>query len=163
VGVVGAQVVNFGDWGGPEVVYRYPVTPDAVAARLLRGHNAIPHQAAMVRRDLFAQVGGYSVECKRAQDLELFLRMQPHTVMTNLEDVLVDYRHARRTSLRYWLDNGRWRRYARARAQATVANRPAPPPHRFHRRPTSVVATAVDVVSYARTRVELARHGVRSL
>jgi hypothetical protein len=163
IGVVGAQVANFGPWGGPEIVYRCPTDPALARARLRRGHAPVPHQAAMVRRELMRRIGGYDTECVRAQDLELFLRLEALTEMTNLDDVLVDYRHSRRTSLPYWLDNGRWRRFAIARAQAATAAAPPPDAASFHRRPAAFLATAYDVASYARTRYVLSRRGVRSL
>ncbi len=163
VAVVGGQVANFGDWGGPSQVYHYPLDAEQVAARLRRGQNPIPHQASMIRRRLLDEVGGYATDCVRAQDLELFLRLAPLCSAVNLPEVVLDYRHARRTALAYWLDNARWRRFAVARARAALDRAPLPMPQTFHARPCAVLLTGYDTLAYARSRGLLALRGSRAL
>jgi hypothetical protein len=163
VGVVAGQMAHFGDWGGPIPLLRYPARWADIAARFDRGHNPIPHAAAMIRRDLFERAGGYAAECVRAQDLELLLRMRGETQMVNLPHVVLDYRQSRRPSLRYWIDNNRWRRFAVARAAAVSCARAAPQPDTLARRATDVFVIPYDVASYARNRMVLARRGTRSL
>jgi teichuronic acid biosynthesis glycosyltransferase TuaG len=163
VGVVGGQVLNFGDWGGPTQVYRYPLTTDGVERRFARGQMPVPHQASMLRRDLVQAVGGYAPECRRAQDLELFLRLRPRTAMVNLDEAVLLYRHDRRTSLRYWVVNGTWRRYAVARSGAVLSGRPPVSVAAFRRRPTAPAAVAWDCASYVRSRLHERLVGPRTL
>jgi len=163
IGVVGGQVLNFGEWGGPESVLLYPTSPAMVEARFARGQMPVPHQASMIRADLLQQAGGYAPECLRCQDLELFLRLRTRTTMTNVPDVVLLYRHGRRTPLRYWLRNGAWRRYAVARSTAVLRGE-RPPSYAEHRRGPGVVgALAWDCASYARAAVHQRVAGVRSL
>jgi glycosyltransferase involved in cell wall biosynthesis len=119
--VLGAQVLDFGPWGGPTPGYLTPTDRHAVAARFARGQMAIAHQACLMRLDAVQRAGGYSSECVRCQDLELFLRLQP-APMVNLPDVLVRYRTAsRHPRWAYWRENARYRRYAVARAERVAA------------------------------------------
>jgi glycosyltransferase involved in cell wall biosynthesis len=163
VGVVGGQVLNFGDWVGPTQVYRYPLTAEGVERRFARGQMPVPHQASMLRRELIEQVGGYAPECRRAQDLELFLRLRPRTTMVNLADAVLLYRHDRRTSLRYWLVNGTWRRYAVVRSAAVLSGQTPVPFGEFRRRPSAPAAVAWDCASYLRSRLHERFAGARAL
>ena len=53
-----------------------PPTDDAeIQATLLKGHNAICHPSAMIRRTAMEKVGGYDTRFKTSQDLDLWLRL----------------------------------------------------------------------------------------
>ncbi len=163
VGVVGGQVLNFGPWGGPQAVYRYPTSRDAVEARFEQGQMPVPHQASMIRAVLLQRAGGYAAECRRCQDLELFLRLRPHTAMTNLDEPVLLYRHDQFTSLKYWLTNGSWRRYAVTRSRAVLSGSEPPSYDEFSRRAGAAVDSAVDCVTYVRSQLHQRLVGVRSL
>jgi glycosyltransferase involved in cell wall biosynthesis len=121
--VLGAQVMEFGPWGGPSPGYLTPVGVHAVSARLAEGQTPVQHQACMLRRSAVTRVGGYAADCVRCQDLELMLRLADED-MDNLPDVLVHYRTAtRHPSWSYWLENARYRRYAVARATSVRSGR----------------------------------------
>lgn len=160
---VGGQVLNVADGEAPRQVYRYPTTAADVERRFARGQMPLPHQASMIRSGPVAAVGGYSPQCRRAQDLELFLRLRPHGRMTNLDEPVLLYRHPRRTPLKYWLVNGVWRRYAVACADAALAGEPAPTPNRFVRHPRLAAALARDTAGYVRSRLHQATGEVRAL
>jgi len=157
VGIVGAQVANVGGNSAPRQVYTYPTDPDAIRRRFQRGRNAVAHQASMIRRALLHELGGYDESCERAQDLELFLRATQRTAIRNLSEVLVHYGRPARTSLRYALDDGKWRRYAVYRA-ATDGNRLTFDEYR--RRPAVRLADAVDVALFFTTRARHRLHGL---
>src|SRR5688500_12259876 len=54
---------------------RPPTTDAEIQATLLKGHNAICHPAAMIRRSAMEKVGGYDTRFKTSQDLDLWLRL----------------------------------------------------------------------------------------
>jgi glycosyltransferase involved in cell wall biosynthesis len=137
VGVVGAQVADFGAWGGPVVRIRYPLDPDLIAARFDRGRNAIAHQACMMRRAVLDEVGPYNPAMQRCQDLELFLRARRVTALHNLDDVLVHYRTEQFPRLPYWLQNAHYQRAA----PVVAAGGQAPAWHRLSPRTLLDVAT----------------------
>lgn len=63
-------------------------------ARLLKG-NFIPHPATFVRRELFAQVGGFDETIKYAMDYDMWLRLGKLAEPAQLDDYLsVFRRHA---------------------------------------------------------------------
>lgn len=132
--VLGAQILDFGHWGGPRPGYRMPVGVRAVAARLAEGQTPVQHQACVLRRDVVLAAGGYAAECLRCQDLELMLRLRDHP-MDNVPDVLLHYRTAApEPSWPYWRENARYRRYAVVRAQAVLEGRRPPTFEEFARR-----------------------------
>jgi glycosyltransferase involved in cell wall biosynthesis len=108
--VVGGQVADFGPWGGPKQTVAYPLSDADIRRRFDRGHNAIPHQACMIRRAVLAEAGVYEPALLRCQDLELFLRLRDYGKMENSPDVLVNYRtDGRAPSLTYFRENARFR------------------------------------------------------
>jgi glycosyltransferase involved in cell wall biosynthesis len=143
---IGAQVADFGPWGGPVQTVRYPVGSTGVAARFDRGHNAIPHQASMIRRAAFAQAGLYEPALRRCQDHELFLRLRRVGDLDNLPDVLVHYQtDARAPSLRYFRENARYRAAALYLAKAKELDGWAP-------RSRMAAARYIEILRWARSR-----------
>jgi glycosyltransferase involved in cell wall biosynthesis len=155
VGILGAQVADFGPWGGPQVRIRYPVDPGTIAARFARGRGAVAHQACMIRRSVFDEVGPYKSTMQRCQDLELFLRARHVTQLRNLDDVLVHYRTDEYPRLPYWLQNAYYQRLA----PAVAAGQEPGPWRRMSARSLLDVATFVAdrVRRQARGSLELGR------
>ncbi len=109
---VGARIREFGAWGGP-VDSLWPVEPSKIEARQRANNMPIAHCVALIRRDVFLEVGGYLVECRRAQDYGLFLKLR-HRRVVAVDEPLVRYRTARPLRLAYALGNGRYSALARA-------------------------------------------------
>lgn len=110
---VSAQVLEFGDWGGP-VLGTWPTTAAGIAARQRAMKMPIPHPATMFRKDVLVAAGSYDVACRRAQDYSLFLSLSEARLET-LAEPLVMYRTNRPVSLRYVLRNEQYSQLARQR------------------------------------------------
>jgi glycosyltransferase involved in cell wall biosynthesis len=161
IGVLGAQVADFGAWGGPEQRLVYPTSAEAVRARFLRGQTAVANQACMIRKALFDRVSGYDPAFVRCQDLEWFLRALKVTDMAALPDVVVHYRTDGAVSLRYWLENAMYRRFA---AERHLSNRTTPPTFaQYAAAPRSRAAFGWEHIRFAgdRARRTLTRGTVR--
>ncbi|HLL90903.1 MAG TPA: glycosyltransferase, partial [Tepidisphaeraceae bacterium] len=107
----------------PITTLRPPTDDAAIQATLLRGHAALTHSCAMIRRRALEQVGGYDESFKsNAEDLDLWLRLGEVGKLHNLADVVLRYRihaasvsetrraeqreHARRAVERAWARRG---------------------------------------------------------
>lgn len=101
VGVLGAQVQMVDASGrnlGPLI---YPTTPELARWQVFF-RSPVLHSAAMMRRSLVEQAGGYSVMRWFANDYILFARLLAVTQITNLADTLVSYRrHGSQTASRW--------------------------------------------------------------
>ena len=71
---------------------RPPADDGTIQALLLRGHTAICHPAAMMRRDAVARVGGYDPHFRTTQDLDLWLRLGEVGRLANVPDVVLQFR-----------------------------------------------------------------------
>lgn len=70
-----------------------PASGDAaIQDLLLRGHTAICHPAAMMRRDAVEKVGGYDPYFKTTQDLDLWLRLGEVGKLGNVPEVVLRFR-----------------------------------------------------------------------
>ncbi len=70
-----------------------PPTDDAtIQATLLKGHNAICHPAAMIRRTAMEKVGGYDTRFKTSQDLDLWLRLGEVGKLANVSAPVLQFR-----------------------------------------------------------------------
>jgi glycosyltransferase involved in cell wall biosynthesis len=98
--VVGACVLRIDPDGQPIREFGVPLDHDSIERALLTGRGeALPHPAAMLRRDALLAAGSYRSEYEPAEDLELFLRLAEHGRLANLPEVLLEYRqHIRKTS-----------------------------------------------------------------
>lgn len=117
VDVVSAQVAYF--WGEdlPQVRIIYPERPADIRARFDNGKMAVSHAASMIRRRCFEEFGLYCGDCRRAQDLEFFLRLNATSTFASLPEVLVLYRHqVTGYRLQKWIENAYYTRYAVYRA-----------------------------------------------
>jgi glycosyltransferase involved in cell wall biosynthesis len=118
--VVSGQVAMFWENEAPRVQGRYPQSDAVIRERLERGRMGIANNVAMIRAECFARFGGYCEELLRAEDLEFFMRIRRQCHFESLPDVLVHYRHeVGLPSLRKWIENSRYARYAAYRAKAT--------------------------------------------
>jgi glycosyltransferase involved in cell wall biosynthesis len=70
-----------------------PPTGDAeIQDKLVHGHTAICHPAAMIRRSAMEQVNGYDVRFKTTQDLDLWLRLGEVGKLANVAEPLLRFR-----------------------------------------------------------------------
>jgi len=69
-----------------------PPDDDAIQGELLKGHAAINHSAAMIRRSAMGRVGGYDTRFETAQDLDLWLRLGEVGRLANLPQTVVRVR-----------------------------------------------------------------------
>ncbi len=120
--VLGAQVADFGSWGGPEVSFAWPTADDEIRARL-RTRMSIAHCVAMYRRAAVMAVGGYDERLRRAQDFALMLRLGD-VKFGALPSVELLYRTVRPLPLGYVLRSGRGAHLARRWNQPGGADRP---------------------------------------
>ena len=98
IGVVGAQVSQIDDEGSVHHTMSFP-TSWALARWTIFFGTPVLHSAAMVRRRLLTEIGGYSVQWKYANDYSLWATLIDRTRITNLPETLVSYRrHAQQTS-----------------------------------------------------------------
>ena len=71
---------------------RPPADDAAIQQLLLKGHTAICHPAAMMRRDAVNKVGGYDTHFKTTQDLDLWLRLGEVGRLGNVPEVVLQFR-----------------------------------------------------------------------
>lgn len=113
VGVVSGQLRYFSAESGPRRLNGFPQSRAGINAKFRRGVMGVAHPASMVRRSVIDALGGYSPECRRAQDLEFFLRASDRWAMENLPDVLILYRSdPRRYSPAFWIQIHLYHDYA---------------------------------------------------
>lgn len=97
-GVVGAQVQRIDDTGRAGKTMAFPTSWTLARWSILFG-TPVLHSAAMMRRSLLTEIGGYSVQWKYANDYSLWATLIDRTRITNLPETLVSYRrHAQQTS-----------------------------------------------------------------
>jgi hypothetical protein len=69
-----------------------PEKHEEIEARLLRGVGAIGHPAAIIRRQVLAEVGGYREPYYGAEDHDLWLRLAERGKLANLPEALLECR-----------------------------------------------------------------------
>lgn len=62
------------------------------AAHLAGRGGSIAHPTAVIRKDALLRVGGYRADYPHAEDIDLFLRLAEVGKLSNLPEVLLDYR-----------------------------------------------------------------------
>jgi glycosyltransferase involved in cell wall biosynthesis len=105
-----------------------PPTKDAFYQQLQNGYVVgLNHPTALLKKEVFDQVGGYSCQFQVAQDLEMFDRMADHGPILALPEPLVLYRvHLHSASMQKFFLQRQNMRYVRARRLARQANLPEP-------------------------------------
>jgi glycosyltransferase involved in cell wall biosynthesis len=87
------SAVRFIDSAGRFLRERHPgMEHELIQERALAGDCALNHPSVMMRRAAVEAVGGYHVEFVPAEDLDLWLRLGEIGRLTNLADVLMQYR-----------------------------------------------------------------------
>ncbi len=71
---------------------RHPSTDDEQIRRKLIIHNPFLHSSVLIRRALLDQVHGYDERFRRAQDYDLWMRLEPLTKLANLPNILMQKR-----------------------------------------------------------------------
>ena len=94
-----AEVACTGGWfqlidgaGRLLTTLRPPADDAAIQAKLVRGHNAICHPCAMIRRAAMERVGGYDTRFKTSQDLDLWLRLGEVGKLANVAEPVLRFR-----------------------------------------------------------------------
>jgi glycosyltransferase involved in cell wall biosynthesis len=97
IGVLGTQIQLLDENGNLESLgtmgkeVKYPTQDEVIKQFFIYGQNALCHPSVVVRRHLFLISGGYEMFYPKAEDLQLWLKLLPHTQFANLGEVLVDY------------------------------------------------------------------------
>lgn len=76
-----------------ESITKYPLNHAECRDWLFKGHNPIGHPSVVFRSELLEKVGGYWELFPFAEDMDLWMRMLPHTKFANLEEPLNIYNH----------------------------------------------------------------------
>ena len=71
---------------------RPPAADAEIQAKMLRGHNAICHPCAMIRRTAMERVGGYDTRFKTSQDIDLWLRLGEVGTLANVAEPVLQFR-----------------------------------------------------------------------
>jgi glycosyltransferase involved in cell wall biosynthesis len=99
---VGGQCIALTSSGHYWRHMRFPTDPEEISKALASRVMTVCHAASMFRRAAFEEVGGYSPDYPRAQDLDLFHRLATLGPIVGLPDDHVIYRHRVLLSYRYW-------------------------------------------------------------
>jgi glycosyltransferase involved in cell wall biosynthesis len=91
VGVVGGAIEFIDVTGKCLKVSVNPIEDRDIRLALLQG-CPFSHPSVLMRRDIFAAVGGYRKAFVDAEDLDLWFRLAERCLLANLEAVLVKYR-----------------------------------------------------------------------
>ena len=91
VGVVGSQVQGIDAQGLPRGDTRFPTDPQYSRWVIFFG-TPVLHSAAMVRRELFSAIKGYSRRWRYANDYSLWAELIKRTDISNVPETLVSYR-----------------------------------------------------------------------
>lgn len=91
VGYLGTAMRLFTPGGKLMGTTRPPLTVEETAAALEAGSNPYFHPTLLFRREVLEAVGGYREGFRKAEDLDLHLRLRTHTAGCNLADCLLDY------------------------------------------------------------------------
>jgi GT2 family glycosyltransferase len=92
IAVVGSAMTLIDAAGQPVRDIVYPQEPAEVARALERG-SALAHPAVMMRRDAVQRAGGYRAVFEFSEDYDLWLRLSEQSLLANLPDKLLLYRH----------------------------------------------------------------------
>jgi hypothetical protein len=120
VAAVGGAAITMDRAGRTISVRRYPRSPRAIRATLLR-HNCLAHSAVTMRRSALEAVGGYRFPC--VEDYDLWLRLSERFELANLaEPVLLHRLHLTQQSVRILEQDAREARAVCAAAHVRLAS-----------------------------------------
>ena len=98
VGAAGTYAQQIDEEGHVGQIMFYPATCEMARWGILFA-TPVLHSAAMIRRSLLLEIGGYSVQWRYANDYSLWAELITHTGIASLPEVLVSYRrHSQQTS-----------------------------------------------------------------
>ena len=98
IGAAGTYVQQIDENGRTGHVMSYPTTCELARWGILFA-TPVLHSAAMIRRSLLVELGGYSVQWQYANDYSLWAELITRTGIASLPEVLVSYRgHSQQTS-----------------------------------------------------------------
>jgi len=89
---VGTAFMMVDPEGDPIREVLWTASSEEIHRELLAGRGGMAHPTAMLRLAAVRQVGGYRRETQYAEDLDLWLRLTEHGKLSNLPEVLLDYR-----------------------------------------------------------------------
>ena len=91
IGLLGGAVEGINATGRPSQIFRHPLGNREIQSALLT-RSVVWQPTALIRREAFAQVGGYRAAFTVAHDYDLWLRIAEHFEIANLEQVVLKYR-----------------------------------------------------------------------
>jgi glycosyltransferase involved in cell wall biosynthesis len=101
VAVLGGAIEVINTVGKSLATHHYPIKNPEIQQALLHGDCPLVHPAILMRKDVFASVGGYRKVVIDAEDYDLWLRMADRSQLANLEAVVLKYRrHPYQISIR---------------------------------------------------------------
>ncbi len=96
---IGSGLTEIDEHGTLGKKFLYPTTHKKLINNLVRFKRFPPHSSAFYRKDIVLQAGGYRTEIKRAEDLDLWLRLSELGDLGSIPECLVRYRkHLSQTS-----------------------------------------------------------------
>jgi glycosyltransferase involved in cell wall biosynthesis len=91
IGVLGTGVQIVDSFGNASNTVQSPTEPEVLRWRMCF-FNPFVHSTVMMRRQIVKQVGGYSSDMVHAEDYDLWRRLSYVTRLSNLQDVLLQFR-----------------------------------------------------------------------
>ena len=93
-GVIGGQFISINEMGNPisGKVSNKPLTYAKCRYALLFGMSPLAHPTVLVKKELLIKYGGYDVNFRAAQDVELWSRLVPFVKIINIPDQILYYR-----------------------------------------------------------------------
>lgn len=92
--VIGGQFISIDEMGNPisGKVSNKPLTYTECKAALLFGLSPLAHPTVLIKKELLIKCGGYDVNFRAAQDMELWSRLMPFAEIINIPDPILFYR-----------------------------------------------------------------------
>ncbi len=93
-GVIGGQFISINEMGNPisGKVSNKPLTYAKCRYALLFGMSPLAHPTVLVKKELLIKYGGYDVNFRAAQDVELWSRLVPFVKIINIPEPILFYR-----------------------------------------------------------------------
>jgi glycosyltransferase involved in cell wall biosynthesis len=92
VACVGGYSEIIDDAGRVLTLLKAPENDEQIQILALKGHGSITHPAAMYRKALVDELGGYREEFEAAEDLDLWLRLGEIGSLANIPNPVIKYR-----------------------------------------------------------------------
>ena len=73
--LIGSNKIQIDRYGRPIAYFTYPLSHNRILRNILYKKKFFPHSSAFYRTSTVKQIGGYRTRIKRAQDLDLWLRL----------------------------------------------------------------------------------------